>query len=79
MYLVYQIDSTVHISLYVSKQIQISTSSVVDNMMESNSILYAKGEKPDHTVSSLAYNIKDVFNIFTCTDCNQIYFIRLGQ
>ena len=29
-------------------------------MIESNSILYAKGEKPGHTVSSLAYNIEDV-------------------
>ena len=45
-------------------------------MIESNSILYAKGEKPDHTVSSLAYNIEDVFNIFTCTGCDQIYFIH---
>ena len=29
-------------------------------MIESNSILYPKGEKPDHTVSSLTYNIEDV-------------------
>ena len=29
-------------------------------MIELNSILYPKGEKPDHTVSSLAYNIESV-------------------
>ena len=32
---------------------------MVDNMIESSSIL-PKGEKPDHTVSSLAYNIENV-------------------
>ena len=30
---------------------QISKSNVVDDMVESNAILYHPGEKPDHTVS----------------------------
>ena len=30
---------------------QISKSNVVDDMVESNAILYRPGEKPDHTVS----------------------------
>ena len=45
-------------------------SSVVNNMIESNLVLYAEGEKPDHTVSSLAYNIEDIYNIFTFTGCD---------
>ena len=37
-------------------------SNEIDDMVESNTILYAKGEKPDHTVSCLVYHIVDVSN-----------------
>lgn len=37
--------------LTISFSSQISKSNVVDDMVESNDILYAPGEKPDHTVS----------------------------
>ena len=36
------------------KSKEISKSNVVDDMVESNRILYAEGEKPDHTVNIIA-------------------------
>jgi len=41
-----------HINALTHVSLQISKSNVVDDMVESNSILYSKGEKPDHIVST---------------------------
>ena len=47
-------------------------------MIESNSILYHKGKKPDHTVSSLAYNIKNV-SIFLLSQVMIKYISFVGN
>ncbi len=47
--------SVVHsISLFIAPQI--SKSNVVDDMVESNHVLYDEGEKPDHVVSQCTWN-----------------------
>lgn len=42
---------TVHIKELPLCLSQISKSNVVDDMVESNRVLYSEGEKPDHVVS----------------------------
>lgn len=49
--------------------LQISKSNVVDDMVESNDILYATGEKPDHVVV-----IKYVPYVGKC-ECNKLNFL----
>ena len=55
---------------------EISKSNVVDDMVESNKILYADGKKPDHTVRNRSLKSRTLFN-FHSTDEILLLLVRL--